>query len=318
VNGPRVVLHVAVSLDGRTAGFTADHAALRRLVGTWPGARVIAGDDPTMGELLGRGGVEEVSLLVHPVIAGEGHPSWSGGVRPPDGVRLVRKPPRRSRPDWHGSASPPIVSDDDRARHIDATLTRTHGATMSFGSLRHPIALGLLSAAVALGLDAGAAAAQRGREEGHSPRVLLTAWSGFSLREGQRTIRFADDVVSFGARVSLNRRASAQPWVQVDHFTRPDLSCPPGVPCNTDGILARAGLTLPFTEDDTRPGFHPRLLGGIGAGFSEETALSYLIVLGGAWSIHPRFAPIFEIRWERLPGLSNILILGLGLRTGLL
>lgn len=94
MNRPRVVIHAAVSLDGRTDGFAADHAALRRLAATWPAARVIDGADPLAAELLGQGLVDEVSLLVHPVIAGEGHASWSGGARLPDGVRLVRRSTR--------------------------------------------------------------------------------------------------------------------------------------------------------------------------------------------------------------------------------
>ncbi len=101
---PAVVIHAAVSLDGRTDGFVADGAALRRLAATWPGARIIDGTDPIAAELLGQGLVDEVSLLVHPVIAGEGHASWSGGARLPDGVRLTRRsaetiPSRRAPPD---------------------------------------------------------------------------------------------------------------------------------------------------------------------------------------------------------------------------
>lgn len=86
----RVVIHAAVSLDGRTAGFAADQATLRRLAATWPGARVIGGGDPLAGELLGQGIIDEVSLLVHPVVVGEGHASWSGGARLPAGTRLTR------------------------------------------------------------------------------------------------------------------------------------------------------------------------------------------------------------------------------------
>ena len=91
MNGTRVVIHAAVSLDGRTGGFAADHAMLRRLAATWPAARLIGGGDPLAGELLARGVVDEVSLLIHPVIVGEGHASWSGGAQLPDGVRLTRE-----------------------------------------------------------------------------------------------------------------------------------------------------------------------------------------------------------------------------------
>lgn len=94
----RVIIHAAVSLDGRTAGFQADDAALRRLATTWPAARILAGGDPLAGELLAQGLVDEVSLLVHPVIAGEGHASWAGGERLPPGARLVRRSAERVEP----------------------------------------------------------------------------------------------------------------------------------------------------------------------------------------------------------------------------
>ena len=95
---PRVVVHLAVSLDGRTAGFAADDQALRRLAGAWPGARIVGADHAGPEDLLGQGLVDEISLLVHPVIAGEGHPSWSGGGRLPNGLRLVRRSAERVEP----------------------------------------------------------------------------------------------------------------------------------------------------------------------------------------------------------------------------
>ena len=99
MNGrPRVVIHAAVSLDGRTAGFPADRAVLRRLAGTWRAARIVEGGDPLAGELLSQGLVDEVSLLVHPVVAGEGHASWSCGARLPSGLRLVRRSADRVEP----------------------------------------------------------------------------------------------------------------------------------------------------------------------------------------------------------------------------
>lgn len=173
--------------------------------------------------------------------------------------------------------------------------------------------------AVMAALAAGAMAASgQASDEPDGPRVLVTGWSGFSMQEGQQTFRFAEDLLLFGVRASLHRRAAARPWVQVDRFTRPDLVCPAGIPCNESGFLVRAGVTIPFTEDDTSPGFHPRFVAGVGAGFSEEIELAYLLGLGGAWTLHPRLAPVFEVRWERVPGLINTLVLGLGLRVGIL
>lgn len=175
-----------------------------------------------------------------------------------------------------------------------------------------------LLTAAALAASAGAVEAQEGDDGTNAPRVLVTAWSGFSMQEGQRTFRFADDLITFGARVTLRRQAAPGGWVQVDHFSRPDFVCAEELTCNDRGLLARAGISLPFTEDDTRPGFHPRLVAGVGAGFTEQIGLSYLLGLGAAWSLHPRLAPVFEVRWERVPGLSNMLMLGLGIRAGLL
>lgn len=174
-----------------------------------------------------------------------------------------------------------------------------------------------LTGALLLAIAALPAAAQR-TEGRDPPRVLVTAWSGFSLREGQASFRFADDLVAFGGRVSLNRGTAARPWVQVDHFTRPDLNCQEGLACNESGTVIRAGVTLPLSEDDTRRGVHPRLAAGIGWGRSEERGLAYLLGFGAAWAIHPRFAPVFEARWERVPGLRSVGVLGLGLRLGLL
>lgn len=95
---PRVVVHVAVSLDGRTSGFVAEDDALRRLTATWPGARIVSGGDAETGDLLTRGAVDEVSLLVHPTVAGESHPSWCRGARLPAGTRLVRRSAERVEP----------------------------------------------------------------------------------------------------------------------------------------------------------------------------------------------------------------------------
>ena len=161
--------------------------------------------------------------------------------------------------------------------------------------------------------------AQVGDDDG-PPRLLVTATSGFSIREGQRTIRFADDMVEVGGRVTLNREDAARPWVQVDYFRRPDLSCvDEQLACNIEGVAVRGGFTLPMSDDEFRSrGVHPRLFAGLGAGFSEETELSYLFGFGFAWTLHPRFAPTFDVRWERVPGLRSVVMLAAGLRLGIL
>lgn len=177
-----------------------------------------------------------------------------------------------------------------------------------------------LTAALTVALCPGRAHAQRDGDDGGPPTILATAWTGFSIREGERTIRFADDMVEIGGRIALNRRAAARPWVQVDYFRRPDLRClDESLPCNDDGIVVRGGFTLPLSEDEFRTrGVHPRLLGGLGVGFSEQTGLAYLLGVGAAWTLHPRFAPVFEVRGERVPGLRSTVILGAGLRLGIL
>ena len=177
---------------------------------------------------------------------------------------------------------------------------------------------GAVLAAASLAGAVEGAAAQGAGEEREPPRVYVTAWSGFSIREGQTTLRVADDMMSVGGRVTLQRTLAPQPWVQVDYFWRPELRCDASFACNDEGIALRGGVLLPLTEDETRPGLHPAFLAGVGVGFAEETAFSYLLGLGGAWLLHPRLAPTFEVRWERVPGLRNVVIVGAGLRIGVL
>lgn len=171
-----------------------------------------------------------------------------------------------------------------------------------------------------LALAFSPARAQARPDEGADPpTILATAWSAFSIREGQRTIRFADDMVELGGRVTLNRQAAPRPWVQVDYFRRPDLRCVETLPCNNDGLVLRGGFTLPLSEEEFRTrGVHPRLFAGLGAGFSEQTEFAYLFGFGVAWSLHPRLAPVFDVRWERVPGLRSVVMLGAGLRLGIL
>lgn len=174
--------------------------------------------------------------------------------------------------------------------------------------------------AAALTVATPGQARAQGDGDADAPRILATAWSAFSIREGQRTIRFADDMVEIGGRVSLNRDAAPRPWVQVDYFRRPDLSCvDETLPCNSDGFVLRGGLTLPLSDEEFRTrGVHSRLFAGLGAGFSEETELAYLFGFGVAWTLHPRLAPVSEVRWESVPGLRSVVMLAAGLRLGIL
>lgn len=172
---------------------------------------------------------------------------------------------------------------------------------------------------VLVGLILPGPLAGQGREaEGH-PLFFVTGSGGLSIREGQATLRFAEDLRELGGRITLYLPRAVLPWIQVDRFTRPDLFCPGGAECYPEGTLLRAGFTLPVTEDDLAPGVHPRLVAGIGAAFTEgHTGFSYLLGVGVAWPLHPRLAPTAEVRWERLPGLRNIVMLNAGLRVGIL
>jgi hypothetical protein len=179
------------------------------------------------------------------------------------------------------------------------------------------VALSALALLILASAAPAPAAGQRARGEGDPPRVSLAAWSGFSMRDSPTGFRFADDLIELGGRLTLDLGRTLRPWVQADRFTRPELSCVEGFACNDAGTILRAGLTLPLTEDDTRPGVHPRLVAGAGVGWSAETEFAYLLGFGAAWSLHPRLAPVFEARWEQVPGFRNIAILAIGLRVGL-
>lgn len=156
----------------------------------------------------------------------------------------------------------------------------------------------------------------RAQDRPERPLVRASAFVAASLREGPTGIGVGRDVRSFSARVTWSRRG-VQPWVQASGFTRPDLACLPGLPCNTDGWTALAGVTLPFSRDDSQRGIHSYFLGGVGAGFSEESIFAYLLGVGTTLAIVPRVAPSFEVRWEDLPGIRNVVMLSLGLQVDL-
>ncbi|NIP77997.1 MAG: hypothetical protein GWM90_01855 [Gemmatimonadetes bacterium] len=155
------------------------------------------------------------------------------------------------------------------------------------------------------------------QEEPEGPHVAVAGFVAGSLLGGADGSGFADDVVGASMRLTLVRRRALQPWVQLDAFDRPDLECLEGLACNEDGWIARVGATLPLSTDENRPGVQPRVFAGIGAGFSEETEFSYVLGIGAGWLITPRVMPVFEFRWEQLPGIRNIVMLNGGLRIGL-
>lgn len=169
-----------------------------------------------------------------------------------------------------------------------------------------------------LALLAGTGLAHADAQEPREPALVrAAAFVAGSLREGPTGLGVARDVRSVSFRLEMPRPGSAQPWVQIAGFLRPDLECPPEVPCNTDGRVALAGLTLPLSLDDTRPGVHPYFVAGAGAAFSTERAFAYLMGIGAAIPLTPRVAPALEIRWETLPGIRNVVMATLGLRVDL-
>ena len=167
--------------------------------------------------------------------------------------------------------------------------------------------------AAAIGLTAGSA---QGQELRDPSLVRVSAFAAASLREGPTGLGVGRDVLSVTARVTWPRRG-IQPWAQVGAFTRPNLSCLPGLRCNSEGWTALAGVALPFSRDDTQPGVQSYLLGGVGVGVSEETTAAYLVGVGSSLVILPRVAPSLEVRWEHLPGIRNVVMLNLGVRIDL-
>ena len=174
----------------------------------------------------------------------------------------------------------------------------------------------LIAAAAALAVLAMPASGQRS-VDADRPTIALTGWGGVSIREGQSSFRFAEDLRTYGIRVALTR-FGVHPWVQADRFVRPDLVCPGVGDCATEGFLFRAGATLPLVVDPDEPGLQPRLVSGIGLSLADDrTRFSYLLGIGATWVLHPRLAPAFEVRWERVPGLRNVVMLNAGMRFGL-
>lgn len=175
----------------------------------------------------------------------------------------------------------------------------------------------LTLAALAAGslLLPGRAVAQ---EEVIGPLIQLTGWGGVSLREGAQSLRVGKDYVAFGLRATWWRGGAVRPWLQGDRFERPELVCVAGLPCSDQGWLVRAGIVVPFSDDDSIRGVHPYLAAGMGAGFGDDTIFAYMGGIGIHWTVTPRVAPSAEFRFERVPGLRFIYTLNGGIRIGLL
>lgn len=148
--------------------------------------------------------------------------------------------------------------------------------------------------------------------------IRVSAFGGFSFREGITGLNVAKDVQSLSARLTLPRQTGLQPWVQGEYFVRPGFECLPTLPCNDAGWTALAGVTASASvQDDTEPGVHPYLLAGVGWAFSAEDRFAYVLGLGLAVVVTHRVAPSLEFRWEDLPGIRNVLMVDLGLRLDL-
>lgn len=166
---------------------------------------------------------------------------------------------------------------------------------------------------VLMGAWTAHAAAQGGADR---PAVRVTAYGGASLRDGVGGLRWAEDVLSTGVRLTYPRRVGYEPWLQAERFVRPDFDCTPPLACNDSGWTALAGVTARFVGGN-EPGVHPYLLAGVGWAFSEENRFAWTMGLGFAFQVIPRLAPTLEVRWEDLPGIQNVATVNLGLRVEL-
>lgn len=144
----------------------------------------------------------------------------------------------------------------------------------------------------------------------------VTADAAASLRDGPDGVRLGRDMVVFGVRLTATHRGGYHPWVDGARFSRPDLECLPGRRCNDIGWLARAGVQLPLSSDERAAGVHAAARAGLGAAFSDDTSLSYLLGFLVNWRAAPRIAPLFEVRWEHI-GNINHMLLAAGLRVDL-
>lgn len=153
-------------------------------------------------------------------------------------------------------------------------------------------------------------------QEAPSSRFHLSADLGASLHDGGSGMRVGRDMATYGLRLTAVRRSGLHPWIDAGRFSRPNFDCLPGFPCNDAGWSTRAGLHVPLTSDDGGTGVHAAARAGIGAAFSEEASLSYLLGFLLHWRAVPRFGPLFELRREHV-GRINHTVFSVGARVDL-
>lgn len=146
-------------------------------------------------------------------------------------------------------------------------------------------------------------------------RIAITGYGAGSVRQGFSGVRIAQDMVSYGGRVTWIRSFGSRPWIDGGAFFRPHFECPPERACTDEGWLARAGVTLPITPAGAS-GFQAALLAGVGAAVAEEASPSYLFGLTFHWPLVPHLSPVLELRWEHLVEI-NFTMLAVGARLDL-
>jgi hypothetical protein len=174
------------------------------------------------------------------------------------------------------------------------------------------VIIGILAATPCVG--------QAPEERDGGPTIRATATAGLSLRDSPAGFRFGKDVRALALRLQLARRGGIEPWVEVGGFDRVDIDCAAvgDAPCNETGITARAGASaLLGASGGDRPGVRGELLLGLGAGFADETMLSYLLGLEAQWAQWPGILPVIGVRYERFPGLTNVGMAHAGIRIQL-
>lgn len=147
-------------------------------------------------------------------------------------------------------------------------------------------------------------------------RFALTADAAASFQDNLGRLSLGRDMVTYGVRGTAVRRVGLHPWVDLAHFTRPELECVATLPCTRSGLVTRGGVTLPLSGRQDASGLTAEARGGVGAAFADDTSLSYLIGFGIQWRGIPRVSPLVEFRWEHIAGI-NLTMLAAGVRIDL-